>query len=110
MDGFVVEERVATNAFKVRSVVTDEHQILPGDVLIKTKLTEDELRRLADSMNVSLELSEPEIEPALTRSRARALNDDASVNSVEKLFIHHSGKNNHSLDSLVDFGISDLWV
>jgi len=45
VDGFVVEERVATNAFKVRSVVTDEHQILPGDVLIKTKLTEDELRR-----------------------------------------------------------------
>ena len=110
VDGFVVEERVATNAFKVRSVVTDEHQILPGDVLIKTKLTEDELRRLVDSMNVSLELSEPEIEPALTRSRARALNDDASVNSVEKLFIHHSGKNNYSLDSLADFGISDLWV
>ena len=108
VDGFVVVERVATNAFKVRSVVTGDFQILPGDVLIKTKLSEDELRRLTHGMNVSLELSEPEIEPMLTRSRARALND-ASVNSVDRLFIHQTDKDIFSLNSLADFGIAKFW-
>ena len=108
VDGFVVVARVATNSFKVRSVVTMEHSILPGDMLIKTKLSESELGELVESMNVSLGVRETD-EPVVTRARARNNDNLPSIDSISKYFIHHGVKDNDNLISLVDFGISQLW-
>ena len=51
IDAFKVVAKVATNAYKVQSLITGKESIIPGDQLIKiNSLTEDELKALCKEM------------------------------------------------------------
>ena len=47
VDAYEVIQRVATNSFRVKSILSGENSIVPGDHLQKVRLTRDKLIQLA---------------------------------------------------------------
>ena len=47
VDAYEVMQRVATNSFRVKSILSGENSIVPGDHLQKVRLTRDKLIQLA---------------------------------------------------------------
>ena len=71
IDAFIVIARVATNSFRVRSLMDDAVYCLPGDQLIKvSNLDEEGMRKLVHSMEPSAAKGLPL--PSRPRTRARA--------------------------------------
>ena len=49
-DAFEIISKIATNSYKCSSIIDGEIAILPGDQLVKTTLTKDQLKALLDRM------------------------------------------------------------
>ena len=73
-DGFVVLDRVATNTYRVKSVVDGQIHVLPGDLLVKVRLDRDSLRTLCDHMNDTLSLHDQPVNKPTLRNRSDNVN------------------------------------
>ena len=70
-DGFEIMSRVASNSYRVRSVMDGQTYIYPGDHLVKVRgYDNDSLKRLVTSMIVAAERNTASIGRRQTRSRA----------------------------------------
>ena len=80
IDAFEVTARVATNAFRVTSIITGDEQVLAGDLLIKIRgMEKDDLRALCQEMERVAARNSSRVTARVTRSMAArdaANNDD----------------------------------
>ena len=84
IDGFKVVSKVATNSFKVVSVISGLTEIHPGDLLIKLRgFDEPSLITLVNSMNSAADRGRARINRPNTRSRATS-------SAISKAFIDRS--------------------
>ena len=73
-DGYVVLDRVATNTYRVKSVVDGQIYVLPGDLLVKVRLDRDSLKTLCDHMNDTLSLHDQPVNRPTLRNRSNNVN------------------------------------
>ena len=78
VDAFIIVGRIATNAFRVESLITGEIKVMPGDSLVKLSGHDAEsARRLVARMEEVAMRADGEYELPETRARARArINDE----------------------------------
>ena len=67
-NAFEIISKIATNSYKVRSIIDDKIFIFPGDHLVKTLLTSEQLRALVARMALVREKAGP-APRAMTRAR-----------------------------------------
>ena len=89
IDAFEVTARVATNAFRVKSIITGNEQVLAGDFLIKIRgMDQDALRALCQEMERVSARNASRATTRVTRSMTAAGangNDDDSTFAAFKL-------------------------
>ena len=73
-DGYVVLDRVATNTYRVKSVVDGQIYVLPGDLLVKVRLDRDSLKTLCDHMNDTMSLHDQPVNRPTLRNRSNNVN------------------------------------
>ena len=109
VDAFKIVARVATNAFKVKSLTTGEQFHFPGDLLIKIRMTEDSAVKLVKSMEdaVIRNRPKPDVETRARRlARARA-NDVNCAN--RQLFVEIKPKlPNAAFEEVCEFNPRDV--
>ena len=83
IEAYKILKRVATNSFRVVSVVTGVEEILPGDLLCKVKRFDEEgLRQLVEAMRKTAEAQTVAV-PRRTRS-SRLINQITEVDGEEE--------------------------
>ena len=78
IDAYKVAARVATNSYRVKSLIDGATYCLPGDQLIKVNLSETAMIQLVKSMEESAAKGVPR--PSYPRTRGRTALD---INSVD---------------------------
>ena len=81
-NAFEVMDRVGTNTFRCKSILTDDICILPGDLLLITRnQTKEDLLRLCERMEEMATKNEASNSPPMTRRRARGAQLSPSIDA-----------------------------
>ena len=104
-NAFEIMDRVGTNTFRCKSILTNEICILPGDLLLITRnQTKDQLLALCAKMEQVATRNEATNSPPLTRRRARA---HQTTPSVDVNFVTNAGLSTVCCFPTVDLSVLD---
>ena len=79
-NAYEIETKLATNAFRVKSIIDNTTMVLPGDHLLLARYhTRDTLRKLVEEMKILMARSNNQGEPRMTRKSSRLLAENRGV-------------------------------